>query len=457
MKPSPSPSEVDSLRKEERRRWLLSNESIHFAGTAALAYQHYRLLPKQEDFSVWNKNYKEDFNNLQSEQEHARGQKLASYAEFLETRPSDGLTYEALSGDPEFTRLIRQLRDQGVQQKWEMTSFFAKYGKDHAKGVLGYTDYDKNSISKFFDSEQLQAIAQNQRPQIIDALSGVAEPLQGHHINSVNAELRADVTNVGALNDPNNIRLMTSHAHLNDPQYGHAGSFRNPTGGDLEPIEDTFTQIRKNAHDDVYKIDDTLKAAAGVSGAFMGTIAGFRKWRQLRNDPRPWHKRAALTMSAASLGIAQGSITAYAAMYTRAEVGMFMPEEMATVELGDYFTFDSFGDILGATSSIGTVALLNSGFKAISTYSSSRDMKSAAAVFRDGAFDAGKSAAMNLALGLVADAFLPDPTGVVIAVRLAYAGGKMALNHRANIDCQRRVTNVRVAGLHDIALKQLGY
>ncbi len=366
-------------------------------------------------------------------------------------------SYAEASLDPDFKRLTDNARYADVRERWEYESFFAQEGGEGARRTLGY--FDDTGNDKLYDDGQFQALREGKRVQVD------GDTLHGHHINDVSSGLEGNPTSIEHLLDPNNILLMTPKAHR---EYGHGGDTRFPTSGEAEEITQRVPLITRENREAIVNeptFNNEIPFALGTA-LIAGSISAIIEVRRLCNDPRPWNQKTAIVVCSFALKGVQGGLISYAALRSRdavtadseiLDVMEFSADSVNQLPLSiaEGIDADSLQNLLGGAVGLEVVVAIQAGMvvaRGLRRGESLGDASKGVAQFVLVA--TGENLAFLL-LGVALDSAIPDPTGIVIALRVVYSLGKAGVNHKKNKKSRIDCLNKRLELSYEFAVQQL--
>jgi hypothetical protein len=436
-------------KAEERFRWVASSQGGAVIASAAILPQSMQWSADIADNRTWDADFTGKFEALRSQIQEARQQSQVSYEALLDSLPEGDTDYAMLRQMDQVRDMWRSLRNDGVENRWVMERFLAQEGGASARDVLGYINDD--GISTPYDDTQWGSLTGIPGARVAD--DGIT--LHGHHVNDVSSGLTQSVRDIGHLDDPDNIRLMTAGSHLRDPVYGHGGSFQNPTTGEASEVERRYADIRGGNRERVFEEAAGREAGLAIgSGILFGSIAATIRLYQLRRDPRPWKQKAGLAAAAFALRGAEAGIVSFVALGARGHVTELVIDSADSIaeSMGEAFSGDVLTEILGSAAGVGAAMVVRTGLRAIQEY---RTGVSIARIGNSAGQQliviAGEFGAFVL-LGIALDAVMPDPTGVLVAGRIVYSLGKAGYNYHQNIQSQRACVLRRIDVLHEQAI-----
>lgn len=436
-------SATTTLREQLRRRRLfeqvqdgdgfqIAAEASLFPAAVAWPSWHRPAI----EFDDWAQDFETGFERLSSEARIEGYMLDARYESLLETRGF--ASYDVARDDVDFMSLVKSARDKGVHFRWQFEQFFAEQGGEGARHVLTYVD--DNSQSVLYDDRQFDALTKGLKVQS----DGVT--LQGHHINSVAGGLRADLTSIEHLHDPENIKLMTRAAHFSD----HGYNWSNPTTGEAREVSDRYAMIvdenetiaTGQVHERI--IAGEIQLSLGVALAAGTLTVVIQLWRA-RRDRRPWEQKRGLILGTAVAAGAKAGILTFAMTKTRnfaalSPVATFAAKNVA--ELAEAVGLNVHSSVLqnliGTAAGLQLVATLRHGFVFVKAVVEGESLGLAGRRFVEGfAGDMALNLGFVLA-GVVLGHFVPDPTGIVLAVRLAIGVYRWISNTQSLRQCEGR-------------------
>lgn len=432
---------------EERSRWVASAQGGAAVSSPTLFSQAREWSSHLEEFRHRDSEFADGYHALRARINEQRQQNQLSYGELLESLDMDDPNYATLRQISEWSRKKNSIKNKGPEYRKDMEQFFASEGGLGARDVLTYVDDAGNHVP--YSDEQWQDILDGRTPQV-DFFE-----LHGHHINSVVGQLRRDVRDVGPLDDPDNIRMMTRAAHLSDELHGHGGSFHNETVGEAKDVESRFEAIRATNRQNVFdRVEDReLGLSLGAAVAF-GSVAALIRFYQLRNDLRPWKQRTGMAAAAFALRGGETAIISYSALRARGELNEFVFDSADSFaeNLGADFSGDVLAEILGSAAGFGTAMAVSGGLRLIKEYRAGASLRQVRTHTGNLVVVVVGEAGAFIILGVLVDAAgIPDPTGVLIVCRLLYAVGKLGHNYHQNVRSQLACLQCRLNVLYEQA------
>ncbi|RWZ59108.1 hypothetical protein EQV77_09195 [Halobacillus fulvus] len=320
-------------------------------------------------------------------------------------------------------------RSEGVENAWEMNSFWASENVNAPDDVFQYVN-DEGDIVNF--SEEEQALFRDWQPGDKAPIEG----MEGHHLQTV----RENPDNPELAADSNNIMFATDEGHHT---YLHGGNTQNPT--DQEYMDAALTNDQKYAmtlehNEDVLTVSPFEFAASTVATSVIAslTISQMIRLNKLKRDPRPWHMKRRDLAEGLLPDLANGSMIAAGVWMTSESVSA-----LSSIWLAE--TSASFMiDLMAVNASFFAVSFM----LAAKEYWTKRNQpglsEEAKKQFNAKMLGATAELIGFTALGVVfefglgmlgdlaADALIPDPTGVLVAVRLLWSGFKMFNKYSEN-------------------------
>lgn len=333
---------------------------------------------------------------------------------------------------------IDYARSQGVENEWEMVSFFASEDVNAPASVFQYVDDQGELVS--FTEDELEAI-RNWNPGEPYPVEG----LEGHHIETI----RENATNIQLASDSDNIILATDQGHL---EHLHGGNNSNPTQDAYLDVkmsneERLAETLAYNENEIVPGFFDAATAATASTIIIGVTIGQIITFYQLKNDPRSWNEKRKLMANAALLS----TITSAGAGAVGFSANYLLAETFNDVSVGSIDQF--FTDMIGMNGSVLAVQLATATFSYVRAVSKGANAKQAlhrykgemiTVVAEFAAFSLigiGLEIGADMLGGLLLDALIPDPTGVLIALRVGYSLYKMGSKMYTKKKHQEAYTN----------------
>ena len=454
-------------------RLLLSEDYLAIAATGGLGLSHFNAIKENDLFSSWEADFSKKFNQKMDEFTERRFSDLVEYKGLLDEY--DISTNDKLQEVEEASNMVRSIRSNDVNARWDFEHFFATEGNEGAKRVLGYYSYeDGESAYNTYTDEQFNKLIETG----IVAVEG--ESLQGHHINDVSSNT-LDLENLEALFHVNNIRLMTRTAHHQDPEYGHGGSWQNSTEGRASEVVDKkqgIVDANKDIRDENISTYD-YQTGLGI-GFLISVISAVLETRKLKNDPRPWKKKSLLVATSSLVRGFEAGTLALLALKTRTAISSLGESEVinSNVEIANTFLTQAFpgnlastldaqniASVAGFSTSIAELRIIRSGIVAIAQWRKS-DYKiafnqfgkdSSVIITEESAFF-GTALLFDMLYQAGEDSIIPDPTGgFIIAARLSWSVGKKGYEHHENMKTMEICKQKRLDGIYETAIVSLVY
>lgn len=426
---------ADRLRKEREARAraaILHSSMPLVAAGGALAGQSAAWGDLMVKHRKWEGPFESGFEDMVTEQSRVTEAAVLRYQDAVRSGADPAETLE---------RALATGRRAGVRNAWDLRRYVAEHG-GVGRGALVYTD--EAGVERGFDDEQLEAL-RNGRTPLADGRA-----IEGHHVNSVAASVEEGAKAIASARDPENIQLASRAGH----QHLHNGDFGNSTQG----LPNQATSLRDGEIDsDLAARVDAPTAAAELplalgAGLVAGSIGAVVELWRLRKDPRPWAKKRVILASTFAMRGLAGAGLSVAALGVRDAVtasaaGEALAELTATslAELGLDVSADTVENLLGGAAGLEAVFIVRAGAGA------ARDVLAGRSTWSQARRDHGRAVLVatgeNLAfllLGVAVDCALPDPTGVVIAVRIAWSVGKAAYKTRENVVSQAECLQARM-------------
>lgn len=346
-------------------------------------------------------------------------------------------------------------RSQGVEHEWEMLQFFAQDDVNAPSEVFQYVD-DNGNITTFTQQE-IEAIREWETGDRYPI-----EGIEGHHIETV----AQNTDNIELASDSNNILLATKQGHF---EHLHGGNTKNPTQSMYEDVKLTNDErlhmtLDYNESQIVPSFLDGAAATMTSSVLVSITISQLITLYELKDDARPWvQKRVVMGESAitsALFGASAGAIafTAYS--------GLDAIFESMSLPLVEQFMAESLalnGSILAVSIAVATFNYFRIRSKGMDAEKAMRrykeEMVTAVAEFSVFALlGIGLEIGFDALGGLFVDALIPDPTGILIALRVGYSlfkiGSKM-YDKKLHKEAFEKCIELRQTHIYNKALKPL--
>lgn len=332
---------------------------------------------------------------------------------------------------------IDQARQLGVEREWEWYSFFAQEEVNAPDHVLFYVD----------DSGELAYFTEEERAIIADWEKGEPYPfshIEGHHLHLVSHH--PDDLQLAA--DPDNVILATSPAHL---EHLHGGNFRNPTREEYFLLDLTHEERLEETlaynHDLLtYSIGEQMVASGLTSLSLFVSVGLVVEMFRLRRDPLPWREtKKRLWQKGISYAVLGGVLTGVG---TGTKFVLESTFEQLPAEMAD----SAFFDILGLNSAFLAVTLTSAILKYQWDIRKGEDRRQAQAELKAMAMQAGAEflafqavgLGLDMVFDLVADSFIPDPTGLFLITRSLYSIGKRYRNKKLTEECAIQCRELRM-------------
>ncbi|MEG0471439.1 MAG: hypothetical protein RR588_03805 [Solibacillus sp.] len=364
--------------------------------------------------------------------------------------------FEALQASQQIdSSSIDYARSQGVEHEWEMVHFFANEDVHASENILQYVNDDGKLVS--FTEGELDLIRAWQPGE-----SYPVKGIEGHHIQTI----REHNSDIQLASDSDNILLATDFAHR---AHLHGGSTFNPTQEAFLNVklsnEDRLAQMIASNEDKM--VPSFLEGASGamLTSAILGvTIGQVILLYQMKNDSRPWDEKRKVMASAAlvstMIGAGAGAV-AYSA-------NVMLNASFAELSVGTVDLF--FADMIGLNGSIFAVQLASATFSYVRALQTGENKKQAFNRYKDEMMTAVAELAAFSALGLgleigtdmigdlLIDAIIPDPTGILIALRVTYSlfkmGSKMN-DKKKQQEAYNRCIEIRERHQYEVALTSI--
>lgn len=454
-------------------RAYLSEDRLSITATAGLGLSHFKAIKENDLFNEWETDFSQKFNQKMDEFTERRFSDLEEYKSLLQENNIN--SFDDLKESGEVKSFAKKLHDNDVDSRWDFEQFFATDGNEGAKRVLGFHDYENGVSSyKLFTEEQFNQLQETGRVAVDEVT------LQGHHIIDFSSNATV-LDKIETLFHVNNIRLMSSTAHHQDPDLGHGGSWQNPTEGKASEVVDkkeSIVDANKDITDEnIAKFDYQLGVGIGI---FISTITAILEIRKLKNDPRPWKQKSFLVATSSLVRGFEAGTLALLALKTRTAISSLGESEIfhSNVDIANTFLTQAFpGDltatldaqniasVAGISTSIAELRIIRSGIVAIVQWRQS-DFKTAfnqfgkdssVIVVEESAFF-GAALLFDMLYQAGEDAIIPDPTGgFIIATRLAWSAGKKGYQYRKNKKTMEICKQRRFDGLYETAIVSLVY
>lgn len=315
------------------------------------------------------------------------------------------------------TNSIDYARSQGVENEWEMMHFFASEDVNAPSEILQYVDDEGNLVS--FTNDELEAIREWQPGQAYPV-----EGIQGHHIETVHE----NATNIELAGDSDNIILATDSAHL---EYLHGGSYKNPTQDEYLDVkmsnEDRLAETLSYNESQIVPGFFEVGLVSIAPTALLGiTIKQLVTYYQLQNSELPWNeKKKVLAKTAIFSTLTSSGIGALS--YSTASVLDWVFDDLSVGVVDEFFSsmIEINGSLLSVQLATAVLSYVTALFKGVNNEQAFRNAKNqmVTALAEFAAFSAiglGLELSFDMLGGVVMDALLPDPTGVLIFLNAGY-------------------------------------
>lgn len=454
-------------------RMLLTEDGLTIATTAGLGFAHFNELNEKELFESWETEFSDKFNQKMNEFANRRISSLEEYENLLQGNNIS--SYADLKDSDETQNLLRNLRNDDVRSRWDLEQFFAEEGNEGARRVLGYYSYeDGNSAYNVYSDEQFNQLVETGKVGV------EMETLQGHHIKDVSSHA-LEMEQLKTLFHVDNIRLMTRTAHQQDPDYGHGGSWQNQTTGEGAEVNTRFDGIidenKSITGENIAKFD--IQIGFGV-GIVVGSVSAFLEIRKLKDDPRPWKRKALLISTSAFVRGFEAGTLALLALKTRTAISSLGESDMiqSNVEAANQVLTEAFpGDltstldaetlatVAGFSASIAELRIIRSGITAVGQWRQSNFKvafrqfgKDSMVIIAEESVFLGSALLINMLYEAGEDAIIPDPTGgFIIAARVGWSLGKKGYQYKVNKETMEICKQKRLDGLYETAIVSLLY
>ncbi|WP_456277581.1 hypothetical protein [Bacillus sp. AK128] len=383
---------------------------------------------------------------------------------FIEPREEEYLEYEeratlyyqefqaSQTNNPDIS--METARSNGVTNEWESYRFFANGDLNAPREVFNYIDDEGNNT--YFTEKEIEDIRSWE--------DGAAKPVQnieGHHVETV----RENPTDTMLASDPDNIILATKEGHR---EHLHGGDTKNPTQEEyLQYVQtnDEKFAMTLDYNEDIITLNFWEEGAASSASSTIVylTINEAMNLYRLKKDPRPWaQKKADALLSAKAntiIGLGLGTLS-------------FITNETLTICLthlslvGASELFIEMCTING-TFFVMSIALATLNFIKNRQNGETRDearkkymssiMTATAELIVFSVLGVGLEIGFEALGGLIVDAFIPDPTGILIALRAGYSIfklGKKYYDSKQNQQAYTMCIELRQKHAYDLALKQ---
>jgi len=474
---------------------LFTEDGLTIAATAGLGLSHFNAYQEYEKFKSIKNVELEGYQEWESGFKEKFQQRMDL---FEEKRFEDHEVFEELLADSggekteELDKFVRNLGRSDKRERWAFEKFFAEEGGESAEKVLGYWQYKNGNRSYVNYTDQ-------QFNQLKDTgkVTLEGETLEIHRINNQSRILNEPEL-FNTIQHPNNGRIMTgqghknNNAHRDDPALGHGGNTRNPTSGEAvevdsrkdkilemesEKVENRVSAYKENTEDQISSFN--LNTGIGV-GIVVGSITSAIEIYKLKNDPRPWKKKALLvTTSSLIRGLEAGTL-ALIALKTRTVISSFGENEgfqsnieyvnnMLTNALpGDISSSLDAGNLAtyaGFSASIAELRIIRSGIVAIVLWrksdfriASNQFGKELMVIIPEESVFFGTAFMIDMLYQAGEDALIPDPTGgFIIAARVGWSVGKKGYQYNENKKTMKICKQKRMDGLYETAITSLVY
>lgn len=327
-------------------------------------------------------------------------------------------------------------RSEGVSREWDVYQLFAEL--DAPQEVFRYVD-DQGQIALFSESE-IEHI-RNWSGSGPYPVSGI----EGHHLETV----RSNPYDLELASSPDNILFATKQGHLN---YLHGGYTQNPTQPGY--MEEHWTAGQMLDVTLEHHKEELIPGSAemglitvGGSVTLYTTVGLALRALQLRHDARPWvQKRSALYRTIIGTALTGGVLATagWASTLTLDTLLAGLPGDILSTAMMDIVSIN--GAFAAITLTAGMITFIRNVRAGQSLELARAEFKSVMMVAA-GEFLAFQALGIGAELlgGMLADTFvdalIPDPTGIVIAARVAWslfkAGRKLYDSHQNKASFQK--------------------
>ncbi len=359
---------------------------------------------------------------------------------------------ESLTINPDIS--MATARNYGVTNEWESYRFFANEELNAPKQVFNYID-DKGKEA-FFTVKQIDSIRQWE--------PGTAKPIEnihGHHVETI----RENPTDTILASDPDNILLATTEGHR---EFLHGGDTKNPTQQEYlqyahtndEKLQMTLEYNEKLITLNFWEAGATSMASSAIVYLAINEIIDLYR---LKKDPRPWStKKYDAILSAkvnGMIGLGLGAIS-----YSSKELLTFSLTNLSLMGISDLLIEMSIlnGTFFIMSIAMATIQFIKSRKNGLAIEEARKQYKDAivtatAELVAFSVIGIGIDIGLDVLGGLVLDALIPDPTGILIALRFGYSALKMGKKFHVSKQEQQAYllcNNLRQNHVYQLALKQ---
>ena len=453
-------------------RALFTEDVTTLTSSIGLGSSNYYYAEKMESFFEWKGEFTKGYNSLLTDFKAKSLPKIDEIRKLI----SNGELEEAKKINSNF------LRSLDNNYRWKFEQFFAIEGGEGAQAVLGYWGYE-DGTSKFirYTEEQIRELKETGK------ISIDGNPPEIHHINPVARGIE-EPQRLGEIHHPDNGRIITGrrqvdNAHFYDPIKGHGGSYSNPTSGPSNEVSDRKNSIlTHNRSDQENQINESLErfdASISVgAGVITGIITVVVQSYNLRNDPRPWKKKAALITVGGFVKAIEAGTLAMVALKSKKEIISNLGDSTAfegftsdlSIKLSEMlhnsidFESDTFAMMIGSGASIAEVRIIKSAIVSLISLKSGNPI----AVFKRFGKEVviisiEETALISLALFIDFGLIFIDPSNhsgepVYTFVRITYSAGKLSRNiyiQQKNRQKMSRYKEFQLDGLYETAITSL--
>jgi len=337
---------------------------------------------------------------------------------------------------------IDYARSLGVQRRWDWESFFSQDYVNAPEDIFSYVGSNGNVVQ--FTQDELELISTG------EAIRGI----EGHHINDVSS----NIEDIAAAADPNNVELATREGHL----WLHDGSWQNSTNGQTNEILTRLDIIKEGNQDQILVNEDLTTRYMPIAIAtmvYMG-VYGATKAIKIRNKPMSFEQKAEIVLSDMAeegIGIAGIAIaTTIASGWLESSLEGVFNSYIDT--MGSFTNVGAFDQIFAMNNRFFLAATFHSTYRAFKDYRSGVAVEQVLSKAADDVLHKAKEMAVFQGVGFLADIFIPDPTGIIVAARIGWSVMKLAgqgikyFKYKGEQKIYREVIDIQINQLYTHAI-----
>ena len=329
---------------------------------------------------------------------------------------------------------IDTARSLGVQREWEVYNFFADESINAPDELFVYVN-DKGDVAPF-SQEEIDLISMWKKGD-----KSPIEGIEGHHMELV----KDNPTNIELAASPDNILFATKEGHR---AHLHGGNTHNPT--DPQYFSHSLTMDEQfgmtlDHNKDVMTLDFLEAGSVKVGGTMLlyGSLSIAIELYRLRNDPRPWSsKRSNIIKTGIATTLFGGGLSAVGYLTSISVNHIF---EDFTPAMAEQF----FSNMLAINSSFFAITLTGGLLrytwnlkKGVNEEQALKELQSivltaSAEMIAFSSIGLGMDILNGFAADTAAGVLIPDPTGILITLRVAYSVTKL-INKTWNINQNKK-------------------